>query len=126
VISDKKMIEQFLSLQLGTRGFGDQIDKLLVIAFEVGVALGPRSRNQGYIDAGLFSMSLMYALLSCGVGACPLHWAVETPVDRKARQLIRLPDSQSIAMLLATGMLPERFEVARSNRRPVRDVLRYI
>jgi nitroreductase len=123
VIVNKDKIMQFLTYQRGARGFLEQVDKLLVISYEVGCLVGPRSRNQGYTDGGLFAMALMQSCLLQGIATCPLHWAVEEKNDAKARRLIQLPPSERIVMVMSAGLLSDSSTVARSTRCDVDKIL---
>lgn len=83
-------------------------------------------RYQHWIDGGLFAMSLIYALHSLGLGSCCLNWSVAPATDRAFKEAAGIADDQSIIMLLAVGHLPERLRVARSERRPLDEVLVHI
>ena len=126
VATNREMIDELLRIQAGARGFYEQVMALFVIAYEVGLQIGPRSRNQGYIDAGIFAQSLMLALLNEQIGTCPLNWAQEASTDAKLRSLMNIPDSQTIVMLVAGGYLPEEVEIAKSSRIPLDVVRRYV
>ena len=123
VIEDKAMQAKLLAHQNGNRGFGDQADKILVVASSQDCFLTVGERHQAWIDGGMFAMSLIYALHSLGLGSCCLNWSVEPAVDRAFKQDAGLPANLAIVMLLAVGHLPERFAVAQSPRRPLHRVL---
>lgn len=125
IFKSRQMIDEVLTLQAGARGFYTEVKLLFIVSFELGLHIGPRSRNQGYTDGGLFSQSLMVALLGEGIGTCPLNWAQEIVTDKKMRALTKLPDSENIVMLIAAGNLPESFEVAGSQRVDLNTVRRY-
>lgn len=123
MLSDRKMIDQALILQEGSRGFADEVPVLLIITYDVGRQIGPRSRHQGYCDSGLFSMALMLSLLDKGLGSCPLNWAKDSGPDKKLRKIVAIPDFEEVVMFVSVGILPEKFEVALSERRPVNQIL---
>src|SRR5690606_8509042 len=67
---DKKVA---LSFQNGNDGFGDCADKILLITCDLRCFFTSRERNQCFIDGGMFSMSLIYALHAAGVCSCALN-----------------------------------------------------
>jgi nitroreductase len=122
-LCDKDLIRQVLEIQCGTRGFTEQIDKLLVVTGDLRVFLWSQERNQVHLDNGLFSMSLLFGLHYLGVGACPLHWCVAPSKDRIMRRLVGIPEHEAISMLVAVGSLPDDYRVAHSQRNVLDDVL---
>ena len=76
-----------------------------------------------WVDGGLFSMSLVYALHSLGIGTCCLNLCVPASADRKLHRITGIPDSEAAIMMIAAGHLPERLQVAESVRRPVSETL---
>ena len=118
--------ERLLALQNGNRGFGDQAGCVLVVTSRLDTFLSVGERYQGWIDGGMFAMSLVYALHSLGLGSCCLNWSVEPEADIALRRVGGIPDDQLVIMLLAVGHLPERLRVAQSPRRPLDDVLKIL
>ena len=122
-VKRRELICEIMELHGGTRGFTEQIDTLLVVTGDLEIFFGVGERNQAYVDAGIFSMSLLYGLHYQGVGSCSLHWCVTPSKDRELRQMVGVPDEEVIVMLIAVGSLPEKFKVAHSQRRPSVDIL---
>ncbi len=79
-------------------------------------------RAQGWIDGGLFAMSLIYALHSQQLVSCALNWSKGREVDLRLKKRFRIPHSESIILLLAVGHPQESYEVAQSWRKPLEDV----
>jgi nitroreductase len=125
-ITDRELIEKALTVQGGARGFYSEVKLLFVMTYEIGLQIGPRSRNQGYVDGGIFSQNLMLALLQEGVGSCPLNWAQERSTDRAMRNLVGIKDSENIIMLIAAGFVPPEYSVARSQRVPVESIVSHV
>jgi nitroreductase len=123
VFSDEDLKQKVLSYQNGNRGFGHLANKVLIVTSDLSYFLDACERNQGFIDGGLFSMSLIYALHSLGVGTCCLNWATTYKQDIALRQNVAIPNSEVIIMMIAVGSLPESFNVANSARRDVNEVM---
>jgi nitroreductase len=115
--------ERVLTCQRGNGGFGHEIPLALVITLDVQTFFSVGERNQGWIDGGLFSMSLVYALHSLGLGTICLNWSVETAFDQELRKVAGISPSESIVMLIGVGHLPEKLTVAQSCRKPLNEVL---
>jgi len=94
---------QVLQTQNGNRGFGHTASHVLVVTSDLSAFLTPGERNQGYIDGGMFAMSLIYALHDAGVGSCPLNWSTIKTQDLRLRSLIGLPDEEVVIMMIAIG-----------------------
>jgi nitroreductase len=123
VFKDPKHKKVILDLQNGNRGFGEQIDTLIVVTCDLQSFMSVGERNEAWIDGGMFSMSLVLALHSVGLGTCCLNWSVRQEQDRELRDTIAVPEAEVIVMLIAVGHIPERLSVARSARKPLNDVL---
>lgn len=118
--------KNILKHQNGNAGFGDTADKVLLITVEIQDFRGPKERNQAYIDGGLFSMSLIYALHSLGIGSCALNLSLDHNNEQKLKNEAGVPKSEVTMMMLAIGNFPEEFYVADSPRRNIEDVLTII
>ena len=123
VVDDPALRDALLALQGGTRGFGEDADKLLVVTADVSTVRWVWERNDAHVNAGVFAMNLAYALHHLGVAHCLLHWSVEPAKDAAARRLLGLPDAETIALVLACGLPPPEFDVAASPRLSPADVL---
>jgi len=118
--ADKKKILQF---QNGNRGFGHLADKVLIVTMDLRDFRGPIERNQAYIDGGMYSMSLIYALHSLGLGTCPLNLSIVNKTEKKLKQATGISDSEVFMMMIAVGHIPDNLKVAQSPRRDVDEVL---
>lgn len=110
-------------LQNGHRGFGDQVDSFLIVTTDLHTFFGIGERNQAYVDGGLYSMSLLYALHYVGIGACPLNWCMPASVDRKLKQRLEIPANENVVLIISIGVLKDEIIAARSIRKSVEDTL---
>ncbi len=118
---DKKLA---LECQNGNRGFGHQASRVLVITSDLESFVSVGERYQGWIDGGMFSMTLLWALHALGLGACPLNWSVDHRTDLALRKRIPIPANETVIMMIAVGHLPEKLFIARSARLPVETIMR--
>lgn len=114
---------EVLALQNGNRGFGEKVNAVLVITSELQTFLSAGERYQGWIDGGMFAMSLTLALHAQGIGSCCLNWSVSSKADRRLRKHMNLPDNELVIMMIAIGHLKDEFKVATSPRIDVDDIL---
>lgn len=123
IIENKAKVEKLLSIQIGNRGFGHLADKILVLTTELGIYGGVRERNMQYIDAGIYTMNLLYALHFHQVGACTINWCDVPEVDRTIRTIIDLPKSETVILLIACGGVPNNFKLTTSQRSAANQVI---
>ena len=125
VFTEPARVQEILSYQGGHRGFGHTVPCVIVITADLGSYYKPGERFQGWVDGGLFTMSLIFGLHAEGLGSCCLNWNVTREEDEPMRAAAGIPDNEVVITMLAVGHLPEQLRVAQSPRRPVEDVLIY-
>lgn len=126
VVSDSEKIKKHLSYQNGNRGFGHKINKLLIVTSDLRYFEGGYERNQNFVDAGIFSMSLLYAIHYVGLGAITLNWCVEKEKDEEYRKFAKINSSENIILMIGIGHIPESITVPFSARRDVEEIITYI
>ncbi|MFI6009056.1 nitroreductase family protein [Streptomyces sp. NPDC051243] len=113
-----------LACQNGNAGFGHTASHILLITVDLRTFVYPGERNQGWVDGGMFAMSLLHAFHALGIGTCCLNWSVDSQADRRLRAVAEISSHEIVIMMLAVGQLPENLRVATSWRRPLDDVIR--
>lgn len=122
---ERNKVHSLLKLQGGSAGFQDQVPGLFVVTFDLAAWGGAQQRNQGYVDGGLFSMTMMLAAHAHGAVTCPLNLAVSHITERKIKALANIPDDQRLVMMMAVGKAPSgALRAAASPRRPVDELLK--
>ena len=116
-------IARLLALQSGNTGFAQEVPVLFVITADIGQMNLLGERYQGWIDGGLFAMTLALALHARGLGACFLNWSVASKRDRELRNIIGIPDAELVITMMACGHLKSEFAVPVSQRKPLDAVL---
>jgi len=119
IVKDREMVAKIFELQGGNKGFGHTVDKLIIMTGSISGYTGGIERNWVYVDVGLFTMNLVYALHAKKIGTCILNWNMDPNADRKLRTLINIPDQDTVVLFIACGMVPENFKICRSQRKPV-------
>ena len=115
-ITDPEKIKAVLKIQGGFNGY-DMPPVLLLVTSDIRAFMNYGERNEPFVDGGLFSMSLLYALEAYGLAACPLNAMFSLSQDRQTRELLHMPDYEFPVMYIAVGNFPESVPVCRSARR---------
>lgn len=126
IINNSEIISKVLSLQDGNRGFGELAQTVLVITSDISSFGSLKERNEPMLNAGLFSMTLAYALHYYEIGSCFLNWSVSEENDEALHNLIKIPDNERIALLMTCGYPPDNFKVAASPRITTDKIMRII
>ncbi len=117
--TDPEMVRKVLALQSGNRNFGHQIAGVAIVASDLTHWYEVEERYQGWVDAGMFAMSLAYGLHAEGLGAVMLNWGVEQDRDKNLIAVTGIPDSSLVATMIGFGNLPESLSVPVSQREPL-------
>ena len=123
VIDDKPLMEKLFALQRGTRGFGQDADKAILVTADLSAIRWGWERHDAYTNGGIFVMNLCYALHYHGIAHCILHWSVSPETDIEAHKMLGIPGNEAIVQVLACGLPPKEFDVAGSPRRTLEEVL---
>ncbi len=123
LITDDIKKNALLALQNGNNGFGHSIPALAVITSDSAAFFDASERHEPYVDGGLFSMTLMYALSAQGLATCCLNWCVSPDKDVALRNILPLADSEVVIMLMAIGYPETDVLVPRSPRKSTDNVL---
>lgn len=122
IIENKELIAEAFKIQNGNRGFGHLVDKLLVITADISSYQDSEERNLPYVDGGMYTMNLLYALHFNKVAAIPLNWCRTKEEDLKMRKIIPIPNSEVIIVFVGCGNLPNDFKLAVSKRYNYKDI----
>lgn len=123
VSGDKK--NEILGMQNGNRGFGDHINKLLVVSF-----LQPSweydIQSAGYLDAGIYTMNILYALHYHKLCACTLNAHFEVKNISKVQQILNLSPLEVPTVFIGVGKPLEKMMIAKSERIGVDEILEFL
>ena len=118
IIQDKSLINEALSLQSGNRGFDKEVKNLMIICTDISAFVPGQEAYQHWIDGGMYSMSIVYAMHSIGLVSCCLNWSTDPKTDIKLRSKIKIKNSHSVLMMLAFGEPELNATVCHSKRKP--------
>lgn len=127
ILENKDNIQWLLESQKGNRGFGQLIDKVIILTAEVGVFNGFTERNEAFLNSGMYAMSLLYGLHYYRIGAVSLAYVrVSKEDDKKLRALCGIPDSEVVSMLIGCGHVPGKLSIASSPRYKVDKIVKVV
>lgn len=121
--NDRQVVQELLTYQAGNAGFRQEIGTLFIITSNIAQMNLIGERYQGWIDGGIFAMTLALSIHAEGLGACFLNWSVEKEQDEALRQRVGIPDNEIVITMMSAGHLKERFRVPVSARKPLDAVL---
>lgn len=119
VWTESEKMQRVVALQNGNRGFGQELGGIAVVTSDLAHWETATERFQGWVDGGMFAMSLAYGFHAEGLGAVMLNWSVTRERDRQLRRLTGMPDSHLVITMIGFGNLPERLRVPVSQRKPL-------
>ncbi|AYN66092.1 nitroreductase [Euzebyella marina] len=119
----RETIDLALKFQNGNKPFGNKIPNLFIVTTDLKAFFAGSEHYQHWIDGGLFSMSIMYALHSIGLASCPLNWSQTPKADKAIRKALDIKDSHTIMMMIGFGYPDKDNKVCSSTRRPINEVL---
>ena len=103
IVSDTMNVKQVLDMQQGNRGFGQTIDKVLIVTTQFSGCTRYSERYMPFMDAGIFTMNLLYSLHYYHVGAIPLVWLNSKKRDMELRKLVGISSDEIPAIIVGTG-----------------------
>jgi len=107
--------------QNGNLGFGE-IPVIALVVVDIRFFEGAGERNQGWIDGGIFSMSLCLALHGLGLATCMLNLSLPNSVCDTIRSEMDLGTWELPIMMVAIGYAPTEYRVARSSRKELSEI----
>jgi len=125
VIKNQELRENILKVQGGLNGFGNNVDTLIMVTSNNLYLAGIEERNQGFVDGGLFSMTLIYALGYVGLATCVLNASFDKKRDLNIRTKLGIPEQENIILFIAVGHYPDTFKVPKSKRNSFESIAKY-
>ena len=119
IIVNKDKIKEVLSNQNGNRGFGNEIDKLLIITSDLRYSNREREVFQSFIDGGMYAMNIINSLAYYGVAHIPLSASLTPEQDNEVRHIVDIDESEVLILIIGVGNYPDECQTTRSQRRIV-------
>ncbi len=123
-ISDYEKAKKVMNTAQGFGGFEKGTINMLIVTFDVNACYFIGERNQGWLNAGLFSMNLVNALHSQGIGSCFCQYGSTTREEEELKKLLDISSSERVAVVISVGYYCDRCIVPYSPRKSIDDIYR--
>lgn len=121
-LEDKKCKEIVFKMGQGFGNFEIENANLFVITFDLASFYFIGERNQGWLNAGLFSMNFVNALHSKNIGSCFIQFGNSNKQEIEMKKALNIPDSERIAVIISAGYYEDEFKTPFSHRKEVTDI----
>lgn len=125
IINNIDLINQLISLQGGLSGDGMNLKSLIIITTIQNYLSFPKERYQGFIDSGMFSMTLIYTLTQLGYATCPLNSNFSIKIDKTIKKILKIRLDESLVMFISVGRYPNIFKSPVSQRDSLNSIVKY-
>lgn len=119
IVTDKKVRSELLKNQNGNRGFGEEINQIIVVTSDLRFFNQERELYQAFIDGGMYAQSIIQALHHEGLAMIPLSASLWEEQDKTVRRLLQIEDSEILIMFIGVGNYPDECTTTKSERKPV-------
>lgn len=115
VFKNTEIKDKLLKWQMGSRGFSSNIDTAIVVTCSLKKYFIGET-HQAYVDGGLYSMTLIYALHSLGVGTIPLTLGLPSNKLKPLYNEFKINKDELPILVIGVGALKDKTKVAISDR----------
>lgn len=122
-IKDSIILKKTFELQRGLTTNGENLQQMLLVTSNREYMNGPHERNQTYIDGGMFTMSLIYALTYRNIATCALNTNFSLKKEKKMREILDIPLSEDLIAFIAIGSYAEENSYAKSPRDSYKEII---
>ncbi|WP_044936441.1 nitroreductase family protein [Pseudobutyrivibrio sp. LB2011] len=116
IVSNELKKTEILKCQNGNKGFGNEIKVIIVITYDLKYCNINRELFHGYIEGGMFALSVLYSLHAKGFASIPLSASLTIEQEDKLRNIIEMGDSEILISIIGIGNYPDKVKVTKSNR----------
>ena len=117
IIREKALQNKVLAQQNGNKGFGDGINKLLLIVADLRYFNRERELFQAYIDGGMYAQSVINGLHFEKLGTIPLSASMTIEQEKQVRKLLQLDEAEIPILFIGVGQYPHTCLTTKSTRR---------
>jgi nitroreductase len=118
---DKDKINLLNKFKPGNKGFSN-INTVIIITTDYQTHDLPQERHQGFVEAGMFAMTLIYHLHSMGFGTCALHSSFTPSIEKQLKSEFKIVKNEALCLMISVGNLQEKISVPNSCRYPLHSI----
>lgn len=117
---------EILLYQNGSRTFRDSVPGVFIVCSDTRYQEGTEERNLGFIEGGIWVLSLVNAIHYMKLGSCVLNWCVRSAHDKQFHEQFNIPEYFNICAMIAFGKPIDAQKTPYSIRRNSSDFLQEI
>ncbi len=125
IFDQKELKDQVGAIPMGIRGIYANVPMFAVVVGRLSAYLSERDRHVIYIDGGLASMSLMYALETLGLSSFPINWPDIEVLESRMEKLLKLEEDERPIMLIGIGYADEEGGIPFSQKKSPQQLITY-
>jgi len=125
-ITDPAKASKIASIPMGTKGFAQNIQALIVVVGDLSYYPKERDRHVIYIDGGLVAMQLMLAFESLGLSTCPINWPDMEAYEKKMERALNIEKYQRPIMLMAVGYGDPEGQIPFSQKKSAQQLIKVV
>ncbi len=95
-----------------------------IVTFDTSAFYFLGERNQGWFNAGLFSMNFVNALHSLGIGSCFIQFGNSFKEEEEFKNKLDIPHSERVAVIITLGYYDKVSRIPYSTRKPIEEIYR--
>lgn len=122
-IENKDLKDLITKNRQGFNNFDIKSANIFLVTFNTSAFSFIGERNQGYFNAGLFTMNFCNALHSKGIGSCCVQFGSKFKLEKKLKKQIGISNAERIAVIISAGYYSDQFTVPASIRKSNSDIL---
>ncbi|MGV9003541.1 nitroreductase family protein [Flavobacterium sp.] len=115
VIFNKDLIDQVITLQQGGRQFKNDLSCIILVTSGYTHFFGSEN-YQPHVSGGMYSMSLIYALHSLGLGTIPLNLGIDKSRLKQIHTLLNISFENAPILIIGIGEISDELKVAYAER----------
>lgn len=125
-VTDSHRINQIMQLHGGIKTLSNPT-VIFIVTGNRTLYQGEYERNTVYVDGGIFTMNLLYALDSVGIASCPAIWGNIPSDDAALQDIVGIEPNHTIVNLIVAGYYPNNeYKVAASPKRETKQILHFV
>ncbi|SJN37906.1 putative NADH dehydrogenase/NAD(P)H nitroreductase [Marinilactibacillus psychrotolerans 42ea] len=126
VLKNYDTIQKASGVQKGLNGERrTNVRNLLIVTTDISYFANDKERNEPFIDGGLFSMTLLYALHYKGLAACSLNNSMSNKDFKEVKRIVNIRSSERLIMFISVGKYSDKLIVPTSTRDSLDDFVEY-
>lgn len=109
----------------GTAGFSNNVPAAIAVIGELSAYKSEADRHLIYIDGGLSTMALCFALETLGLSSCCINWPDIEDREVRLTRFLRIKDNERVVMLLAVGVPDGSGGIPYSQKKSLDEIREY-